>query len=89
MDFTTPMKRYSPEEIRQIRTELKESRYKFGMRFFLSDETIKNWELGRKNPSGPALRIMQVCEDEAASRRKERNEVFRASMDNKRKRRLK
>lgn len=53
------IKIYSPDEIRAMRVFLKESRAEFAARFFLTCETIKGWETGRRNPSGPALVILQ------------------------------
>jgi len=56
------IKIYTPDEIRAFRIFLKESRLEFANRFFLTRETIKGWELGRRNASGPALVILQQIE---------------------------
>ena len=75
--MTTPfnqkmkIKIYSHDEIRAMRTFLKESRSVFADRFFLTAETIKGWELGRRNASGPALVILQQIEEEVKRKREE------------------
>ena len=56
------IKIYSPDQIRSMREYLKETREEFADRFFLTYETIKGWELGRRNVSGPALVILQQIE---------------------------
>jgi len=40
------------------------TRYEFAELFFLEAETIKNWEIGRRNPSGPAMLILQMLDEE-------------------------
>ena len=70
------IKIYSPAEIRAMRIFLKESRTKFADRFFLTDETIKGWELGRRNASGPALVILQQIEGAIEMKKKESRKVL-------------
>lgn len=65
------IKVYSPEQIRGMRIFLKESRAEFAKRFFLTYETIKGWELGRRNASGPALVILQQIEGEVNRKKEE------------------
>lgn len=56
------VKIYTPEQIKEIRGQLRESRPTFARRFLVSSETVKGWETGRRNQQGPALVIMQQLE---------------------------
>lgn len=78
-----PMKKrkikiFSPDEIRTIRNFFHLTRAEFADLFFLTDETIKGWEIGRRNPSGPAIRILLDLEDEMKAEI-ERTERHRAA----------
>ncbi len=58
---------YAPDEIRMLRRKVRENRIQFADRFFLTAETVKGWETGRRNVSGPALVILQMIEEEIAA----------------------
>ncbi|MCK5612115.1 hypothetical protein KAR91_60145 [Candidatus Pacearchaeota archaeon] len=70
------IKIYSPAEIKAMRIFLKESRAQFADRFFLTAETIKGWELGRRNASGPALVILQQIETEINIKKEESRKIL-------------
>lgn len=65
------IKIYSPSEIRLMRRKVRETREEFADRFFLTSETIKGWENGRRNASGPALVILQMIEEEITEKHEE------------------
>lgn len=67
------VKVYSPAEIREIRKGLKDTRATFSRRFLVSDETVKGWETGRRNPQGPSLVILQQLEAVVRERQEEKN----------------
>lgn len=58
------IKIFTPPEIRKIREFFKLTRADFAELFFLTAETVKGWETGRRNQCGPALVIMANLEDE-------------------------
>ena len=72
----TRIKIYSPDEIRSMRVFLKESRAVFADRFFLTAVTIKGWEIGRRNASGPALVILQQIENEINIKKEEDRKIL-------------
>ncbi|MFH7319270.1 helix-turn-helix domain-containing protein [Desulfurivibrio sp. D14AmB] len=63
---------YTPDQIRQIRQGLRDSRSEFARRFLVSTETVKGWEIGRRNQQGPALVIMQQLEAIADEKKRQR-----------------
>ena len=77
--FDHKIKQYSPKEIRFIRRKLGESREVFGRRFIVSFESVRNWETGRRNMQGPALRLMQLIEEEAGLIKNDFNTAVRLS----------
>lgn len=77
--FSQKIKQYSPSEIRFIRRKLGESRETFGRRFIVSFESVRNWETGRRNMQGPALRLMQLIEEEAGFINNDFNTAIRLS----------
>jgi len=56
--------------------ELAENREKFADRFFLTYETIKGWERGKRITSGPALVILQQIEAIVEAKKAESREVL-------------
>ena len=52
------LKLFSPEEIRKLRRFFRMTRADFADQFLLTDETVKGWETGRRNPCGPSLVIL-------------------------------
>ena len=55
-----PAKRIRPEQIRAIRRNLKVSQAVFARWLNVPVVTEASWETGRRNPSGAALRLLQI-----------------------------
>ena len=53
-----------PEEVRQIRRRLKVSQGVFARLLNVPVVTEASWEVGRRNPSGAALRLLQIAKKE-------------------------
>ena len=56
--------RMLPEEVRQIRRRLKVSQAVFARLLNVPVVTEASWEVGRRNPSGAALRLLQIARKE-------------------------
>ena len=56
----TPVKKLSPRQIKQIRQREKVSQPVFASYLNTSPSTIKKWETGEKNPSGIALKLLNI-----------------------------
>lgn len=54
--------RVSPQSVAAIRTKLKLSQAQFARAFGISLDTLQNWELGRRKPTGPAKVLLRVAE---------------------------
>jgi putative transcriptional regulator len=54
----------SPKEvnIREVREELGMNREQFAQAFQFSPYSVRNWELGKRQPSGAALAFLQVIQ---------------------------
>jgi len=52
-------RKFSPEEVREIRRRYGESRRLFSRHFLASEHTVKNWETGHRELSGSAIVILQ------------------------------
>ncbi len=53
-----------PEEVRKIREKLKVSQAVFARLLNVPVVTEASWESGRRNPSGAALRLLQIARKE-------------------------
>ncbi len=51
----------SPREIRQIRQALKASTPVFAAYLNVSPDAVRSWENNRRQPSGPALRLLEIA----------------------------
>ena len=61
----TPIKTYTPHEIKALREEkLNYTQSFFGELLGVSLKTIQAWESGTNKPNGTALRIFQVLEQD-------------------------
>lgn len=58
----TPIKTYTPEQIRNIRLDNKVSQAVFAAYLNTSLSTIRKWEQGGKKPNGIALRLLNLIE---------------------------
>jgi putative transcriptional regulator len=59
-----PAEKIQPEEVRKIRTQLKVSQAVFSRLLNVPVVTEASWESGRRNPSGAALRLLQIAKNE-------------------------
>lgn len=55
-------KRMSPAAIVQIRRKLKASTPVFAAFLNVTPDTVRSWERNRRQPSGPALRLLQIAQ---------------------------
>jgi len=58
------VKRIQPAEVREIRRKLKVSQAVFARLLNVPVVTEASWEIGRRNPSGAALRLLQIAKKE-------------------------
>jgi putative transcriptional regulator len=58
----SPVKELSPAEIKKIRVREKLSQPIFAHILNVSPSTVKHWETGDKQPSGAALKLLNVVE---------------------------
>ena len=58
------VERIRPEEVRAIRRKLKVSQSVFARLLNVPLVTAASWEVGRRNPSGAALRLLQIAKKE-------------------------
>ena len=58
------VQRMRPEEVRAIRRKLKVSQAVFARLLNVPVVTEASWEVGRRNPSGAALRLLQIAKKE-------------------------
>ncbi|HYR12296.1 MAG TPA: helix-turn-helix domain-containing protein [Longimicrobium sp.] len=47
---------------REIRARLGMTQEEFAAALSISVKTLRNWEQGRRDPSGPAMRLLQIAE---------------------------
>lgn len=55
------VQRIRPQEVREIRRHLKVSQAVFARLLNVPVVTEASWEVGRRNPSGAALRLLQIA----------------------------
>ena len=58
------VKQIRPEEVRMIRRKLRVSQAVFARLLNVPVVTEASWEVGRRNPSGAALRLLQIAKKE-------------------------
>ncbi len=54
--------KFSPMDIKEIRSNLDQSQREFAMMIGVSIGTLQNWEQGRRYPVGPARALLKVAE---------------------------
>lgn len=59
-----PIERISPRAVRAIRRRLRVSQKVFAKMINVPVVTEVSWEKGRRNPSGAALRLLQIARNE-------------------------
>jgi len=55
--------KFSPIDIKAIRTKLSKSQAEFALMIGVSVGTLRNWEQGRRTPEGPAQVLLKVVEN--------------------------
>jgi DNA-binding transcriptional regulator YiaG len=60
----TPVQKISPRAVRAIRNKLRVSQEVFARMLNVPLVTEVSWEKGRRNPSGAALRLLQIASKE-------------------------
>lgn len=60
----SPLQEYKGEKIRAIRNTLNLSQMIFAEAIGVSKKTVEAWESGRNKPQGPALRMLQILEED-------------------------
>ena len=58
----TPLKEYSPEQIKQIRLKHHLTQVVFATYLNISPSTIQKWENGYQKPKGPSLKLLNLVE---------------------------
>lgn len=58
-----PIEPLSPEEIKKLREESKVSQAVFAAILNTSVSTVQKWEIGQKRPSGPALKLLKLVQN--------------------------
>lgn len=58
----TPVKKFSPDEIKAIRAETCVSQRVFARYINVSPGLISQWERGEKSPSGTALKLLSLVQ---------------------------
>jgi len=54
-------KEFEPMDVREIRRQFAQSRRQFARMMGISRETLRNWELGRRFPFGPARSLLRIA----------------------------
>ena len=72
--------RYSPEEITEIREDLRMSQVNFARLFPVSESTIYSWESGRRNPYGPSSTLLQQFKAYTDGIKEEKRAVLKSAL---------
>jgi putative transcriptional regulator len=51
----------TPADVTRVRTQLGLSQQKFAKMLCISENTLQNWEQGRRHPTGPARVLLKVA----------------------------
>lgn len=63
--FANPPK-YSPEQIKQIRSKIPATQRVFARGLAVSPRTVEAWETGRSKPSGSSRRLLELIDKDPA-----------------------
>ena len=58
-----PVKKYSNEDIKEIRNRAGMTQSIFASYMGISKKTVEAWELGRTHPTGPAYRLLEILDE--------------------------
>lgn len=64
--MAAPAPRYSAGDVKLIRQQMGLSQTVFGEALNVSAETVRAWEQGKKRPSGPAERLLEIASERPA-----------------------
>lgn len=59
-----PLSVYTPETIKEIRSEQEMTQVTFAKFLGVSPKTVEAWEVGRNQPNGPACRILSMLQQD-------------------------
>ena len=62
-----PVKKLTASQIRSLRTSHKLSQPVFAAYLNISPSTVRQWENGDKEPSGPSLKLLNIIRDKGLS----------------------
>lgn len=58
----SPIKTYTPTQIRRLRIKNKASQAVFAAYLNTSPSTVQKWEQGQKKPNGPSLKLLNLVD---------------------------
>ncbi|PAT30706.1 transcriptional regulator [Vandammella animalimorsus] len=58
-----PVREFSAADIKRLREDLKFSQPVFALHLHTSASTVRKWEQGQTQPSGPALKLLNIIAD--------------------------
>jgi len=56
----TPIRKFTPDEIRALREREHVSQTVFAMHLNVSKDSVSQWERGDKRPAGPAIKLLSI-----------------------------
>ncbi len=59
----TPVKNYTPAQIKRLRRRYKASQSVFAAYLNASPSTVQKWEQGQKKPNGPSLKLLNIVDE--------------------------
>lgn len=59
----TPVRHFSPGDIKRLREGLRFSQPVFALHLHTSASTVRKWEQGDTRPTGPALKLLNILAD--------------------------
>ena len=55
------VREFEPIDVREIRRQFQQTRRQFAEMMGINQETLRNWERGRRNPRGPARALLRIA----------------------------
>ena len=63
----TPIRKFTPDEIRALREREHVSQTVFAMHLNVSKDSVSQWERGDKRPAGPAVKLLSIGAEKGLS----------------------
>ena len=63
----TPIRKFTPDEIRALREREHVSQTVFAMHLNVSKDSVSQWERGDKRPAGPAIKLLSIVAEKGLS----------------------